>query len=228
VNRLVPALLALLLAAPAFAASPRWGSLELGAQNYHPNIDREFVGSTPYDTVFGSGRGWLFTLGISRALFTGMGSLEVGLRTGYFQDSGKAVVTGTNPPERSGDTTRFHVIPTSLALTYRFDLLADRYNVPLAPYARATLERYNWWVSGAGTTENGATNGWSATGGIAFLLDFVDPGMAREMDQDTGINHTYLFAELTKTKINDFNSSSSWDLSDSKNASLAFGLLFVF
>jgi hypothetical protein len=219
-----------LAATPALAASPRWGTVDVGMQGYYPNIDSEFP-TRPgvYETMFGSGRGWMFQLGISRALFTKVGSLELGLRTGYFQDKGKGIVAGTNPPTRSADDTTFKIVPTSLALTYRFDWLADRWNVPLAPYGRAALERYNWWTTGGSGSwsKEGGTNGWSVTGGIGFLLDFLDPTLARELDQDSGVNHTFLYAEITKSRIDDFGSSKSWDLSDEK-LSLAFGLSFVF
>ncbi len=226
-RRLLLALALALAATPAAAASPRWGAFDVGVLTYRPNIDAEFSSGTgPYQTIFGGGRGVMFTLGISRALFTKVGSLELGLRTGYFRDTGKGVVSGTTTP--SGDDTTFHVIPTSLALTYRFDWLADRWNVPLAPYGRVAFERYNWWVSGSGSSSHeGATNGWSAAGGLAFLLDFLDPGLARELDQDSGVNHTYIFAEVVRSSIDDFGSSKSWDLSDEK-VSLGFGLLFVF
>lgn len=227
--RPVLAALALALAAPpALAASPRWGSLDLGMAGYYPNIDSEFpTRPGAYEAMFGTGRGWMFQLGISRALFTKVGSLELGIRTGYFQDKAKGIVAGT--ADRAGDETSFKIVPTSLALTYRFDWLVDRWNVPLAPYGRATLERYNWWITGAtgSWSKEGATNGWSVTGGLGFLLDFLDPTLARELDQDSGVNHTYVFAEITKSRIDDFGSSSSWDLSDEK-LSLSFGLSFVF
>lgn len=219
-----------LAALPAAAASPRWGTVDVGVQAYHPSIDSEFpTRPGPYDVMFGASRGWMFQLGISRALFTKVGSLELGLRTGYFQDTGKGIVAGSNPPARSAQDTTFKVVPTSLALTYRFDWLADRWNVPLAPYGRATLERYNWWVTGGSGAwrKEGATNGWSVAGGVGFLLDFLDPGLARELDQDSGVNHTFVYAEIQKSRIDDFGSSKSWDLSDDK-LSLAFGLSFVF
>jgi hypothetical protein len=44
---------------------------------------------------------------------------------------------------------------------------------------------------------------------------------------DTGINHTYAFFDVTDTHVDDFGSSSSWDLSD-EVLSLGFGLMFVF
>jgi hypothetical protein len=226
-------LAALLIPALARAESSRLGSFELGAGPYRPDIDSDLVGAQPYRDVFGTGRGWMFRVGVSRALITHPGALELGLRTGFFRDSGHALqvdpVTGLPTGERSADTTTFNVVPTSLTLTYRFDLLADRYGIPLAPYGRVALERYNWWVTGGtgSTSKTGATNGYSFTGGIAFLLDFVDPGLARELDADTGINHSYLFFDVTKSKVDDFGSKKSWDLSDEK-LSLGFGMMFVF
>ncbi len=232
-RRLVLAALAVLpLAATAQggSASGRWGSVDVGAHTYRPNIDSDFATSPgPYEESFGTGRGWMFELGVSRALYTGFGSLEAGVRTGYFEDTGRGIVTGSSPPEYSVDETKFRIIPTSLALTYRADFIPDRFHVPLAPYVRATLDRYNWWVTGGGggQTERGATNGWSVTGGIGFLLDFLDPMLARELDRDSGVNHTYLVFEVTKSRIDDFGSSSSWDLSSEK-LTLGGALLFVF
>jgi hypothetical protein len=252
-HALVAAAAAALALAPSRAAaarteSPRQGSFEIGAGTYYPDIDSgcgtalnaaagtaptcPFPKPGPYEQVFGTKRGWMFRLGVSRALFTTRGALEIGFRTGYFHDSGKALQknndTGTISDVQSGDSTTFNVIPTSLTLSYRFDLLADRYDIPLAPYARVALERYNWWtttVNASSTT--GATNGWSWTAGLALQLDFFDPQLAREMDIDTGINHTYLFFDVTKSNVDDFGSSKSLDLSD-KSYSLAGGLMFVF
>jgi len=232
VNRLAVAALLALAASPALAESGRWGAIDIGAESYRPNVDAEFGSAPagtvpPYEQMFGSGRGWMLRVGFARALYTGFGSLELGIRTGYFQDSGKGVLAGTTVP--SGDKTTFKVVPTSLALTYRVDDFAERWNVPLAPYGRVTLERYNWWVNdgGGSTAERGATNGWSVTGGLGFLLDFLDPMLAREFDHDAGVNHTYLYFEATHSSIDDFGSSTSWDLSD-ESVSLGMGLMFVF
>jgi hypothetical protein len=208
--------------------SSRWGSVDVGAERYRPNIDLGEVFTTPdpYQRMFGGGRGWMFRLGVSKALTTRLGSLEAGVRTGYFQESADALqADGT----RANVQTKFRIMPSSLSLTYRFDGHVERYRwIPLVPYVRATLERYNWWISDVdGEKESGATNGWSATGGIAFLLDILDPQSARDLDRETGVNHTYLFFEATKSTIDDFGSSSSWDLSD-EDFSYGGGLLFVF
>ena len=110
------------------------------------------------------------------------------------------------------------------------DWLAERYRfVPFSFYGRAAFERYNWWVTDGRDewAENGATNGWSVTAGAALLLDAIDPGRARELDNETGVNHTYLFFDVTHAQVDDFGSSKSWDLS-TKGVSLQGGLMLVF
>jgi hypothetical protein len=225
--RLAFTIAAVLATAAARAESPRIGSFEIGAGQYRPNIDDGLGASGPYERVFGDDRGWMFRAGISRTLLNRVGALDVGFRTGYFRQSGKAVFVSDGT--RSSDDTAFNVVPTSITLTYRLDYFADRYPVPLAPYARVAFERYNWWVSGGDGkwSKEGATNGWSWTGGLALQLDFFDRQSARELDVDIGVNHTYLFFDATRTYVDDFGSSKSWDLSDDE-WSFSGGLLFVF
>jgi hypothetical protein len=234
-----------LLVAPSGARaqtpSPRIGSFELGTGTWAPNVDADFgappagspPGDGPWEQMFGSHRRWAFRAGISRTLLTGFGSLDLGVRAGFTKASAKGFINkGTTAApdwQRSGDTTSFQLVPTSLMLTYRLDYFADRFNVPFAPYGRVALERYNWWITdGSGkTSRKGATNGWSMSGGLALLLDFFDPGLARDLDRESGVNHTYLFFEVTKSKVDDFGSSKSWDLSD-QGIAYSGGLLFVF
>jgi hypothetical protein len=232
-------LLALALAATALPAgaqvsSGRWGSFELGAGTYAPDVDSEFGTSPgPYEQTLG-GSGWMFRLGASKALLSNeLGAIEVGLRTGYFSKSGKGLQAnpdGSGGTVRSGDDTRLSIVPTSATVTLRFDWLAERYRfVPFSFYGRAAFERYNWWVTDGNDdwSENGATNGWSVTAGAALLLDAFDPSLARELDNDTGVNHTYLFFDVTHAVVDDFGSSESWDLS-TDGVSLQGGLMLVF
>jgi hypothetical protein len=231
--RLAFAVATLLAAHTAAAAeSRRWGSVELGAGTYKPNIDSEFAGEGPYSQVFGTDRGWLFRVVLARQIFRLEGPFEVGIKSGYFKRNGRGLVIDptTGATTRSGDKTTFNIIPTSLTLTYRYEGLADRYLwFPFSPYTRLTLERYNWWATNGagGSQQNGATNGWSWTGGLAFRLDAIDPQSGRDLDREFGINHTYLFADFTKTFIDDFGSSKSWDLSDTR-WTFAFGMMFAF
>lgn len=227
-RRWLVALLLAGLATGARAESRRWGSFEFSAGPYRPDVDAEFSGTTgPFTGAFGTGNSWLFRVGAARNLLTGFGTLEAGLSVGYMQAKGHALKLDGTP---SSDETTFRIIPTSAHLTYRLDVLAERYGVPLAPYVRASLERYNWWVNDAGgdRVRKGATNGWSAALGLALLLDFFDATLARELDNDSGVNHTYVFGEARRTKVDDFGSSRSWDLSDEGRFQYNFGLLLVF
>ncbi len=222
----------LLLAAPAARAqteSGRWGSVEVGAGPYVPNIDKEFSGHTPYRDIFGGKPGPMFRLHVAKSIFTGAGSLEVGIRTGFWSKSGRALLAaGPNAGQRSGDRTTFNIIPTSLTLTYRADQLWENVRIPVVPYGRVALERYNWWVTkDTKWTKRGATNGWSATAGVAFILDFLDPSSARDLDNETGVNHTALYFDVTKSKVDDFGSKKSWNLTERKLA-WSGGILVVF
>ena len=234
-SRLLAVLLVAAAAAPARAEpeqSPRWGSFEFSLSGYRPRIDAEFGGAaSPYHDVFGGGRGLMFRTDFAYSIFTDYGSLDVGIGAGYTQKSGKGRLLDGTP---SSDDTALKVVPTRLTLTYRFDILANLWSVPLAPYARISLDRYWWWVTNgsggtaqADTAGKGATNGYSFTGGIALDLGAIDTTLAREMDRDTGINHTYVFADFTKSYVRNFGSSRSWDLSDDQ-VTISGGLLFVF
>lgn len=229
------AAVALCAALPARAqpyASPRWGSFQMSLSGYRPRIDSEFgAGVTPYHTAFGDSRGLMFRADAAYTIFASYGSLEIGAGAGYFERYGHGVNLDGS---RSSDSTAFKVVPARLSLTYRFDLLAIRYSIPLAPYARVSFDRYFWWVTnGAGdvaqadTAGKGATNGYSFSGGVAFLLNFLDPTLSRDMDRETGINETYVFVDFTKSYIRNFGSARSWDLSDDQ-VTIAGGLLFVF
>jgi hypothetical protein len=229
------ALAAAFSASPARAESPRYGTFSLQFTPYRPNIDAEFHGAAaPYQTAFGGGKKLMIRGELAYSLIQQYGTLDLGFSAGYFQARGKGRLSTDG--SQSSDVTALRVIPTSLSLTYRADQLANRGIVPLAPYVRFAFERFNWWVTNGsngvaganGLRGSGATNGYSLTGGLAFLLDFIDTGLAREMDNDTGINHTYLFGEVTKYSVDDFGSKSSWDLGNTGSVVYGFGLMFVF
>ncbi|HET9594897.1 MAG TPA: MXAN_2562 family outer membrane beta-barrel protein [Anaeromyxobacteraceae bacterium] len=234
------ALLAAAVARPAraeFKPSPRWGSFEISLGGWRPRIDNEFGGlASPYRDTFGTSKALFFRADAAYTIYYGYGSLDIGGGLGYMEKYGKGFL---QDGQRSGDTTGLQVVPIRAHLTYRFDWLADRYGIPLAPYARFSIDRYQWRVTnGAGNVSttlpptilsgNGSTMGWSLSGGIALQLDFFDKQLSKDMDNSTGINHTYLFVDFTKSKVNDFGSATSWDLSDSSGVQISGGLLFVF
>jgi hypothetical protein len=235
VRSLVAATL-ILAAGPALAESPRWGSFQLKASGYRPSIDAEFksgTGATPFQDIFGTSQSAMLEAQLARSLLVApWGTFDLGVGGGYYSRSGKGLLPDLTP---SGDTTTIRVIPLSISLTFRLDGFADLF--PLVPYVRASLLHYQWWVTNGtggtasvvgGSSGSGGTNGFGVGAGLAFLLDFLDPSLAREMDRDVGINHTYLFVEASKDKVKDFGSSRSWDLSNDSTVTWSGGILFVF
>lgn len=231
---LAPALLAALLGlAPASAAaeSPVVGSVEFRAGPYRPNDDERFdlpAGTEgPYQQSFGSGRPWSFNVHVARALpWRKYGTIELGGGAGYWSVKGNGL---SELGEPTSESTALKIIPIELSATWRADLLWERWRVPFVPYARLAYQHYAWWITGSGgsTVKSGNTVGFSYGGGLGLVLDLLDPMLAREFDADAGVNHTMLIMDVTKTKVDDWGASASFDLSDSQ-LTYTFGLLFVF
>jgi len=248
VRRLALAVLLAGAASPAAAdvtgfgggPSPRWGSFQLSFSTFQPNIDSEFTnGQAPYTTVFGTSRPLLTQILFTRSLWmTEVGSLDVGLGIGYWQASGAGIAV-VNGVTLYGGSTSLLILPVQIAVGYRFDVFFEKWGVPLAPYVRAGILSDIWWANGQGGTSvwvsptgqsfrgQGVTWGWSGTVGLALVLDFFDETMARQMDFDTGINHTMVFFDFTKEGVDNFGSKKSWQLAPNYWMWSA-GILFVF
>jgi hypothetical protein len=229
---LAAAALALLAAAAPARAEERLagiGSFEFQGAQYLPNIDSEFPQTSPgpWESSFGTSRRWIWKIHGGKALFHGYGTLELGGGIGYFSASGHGRFASDNSV--SQEKTGFKMMPMALDLTYRLDQAWERAGIPVVPYVRLALLRDQWWVTGSGGSKSasGATNGWSWGGGLGLVLDFIDTTLSRELDRDSGIKHTMLVFEATRTNVHDFGSSKSWDLSND-GTMLSFGLLFAF
>jgi hypothetical protein len=188
------------------ARSPRTMALEFHLGPYLPDVDSGLAnGATPHRTTFGDSTHLLYQLEIDYEVLQSFGTLAVGGSVGYFTESAKAFVAGANGSStdtRSADDTSMRLIPFSVLVVYRFDVLAARWQVPLVPYAKAGLN-YSFWRITDGNGEvatltqggrgSGGTLGWQASVGLALQLDGLDPGSMRELDSDSGLNHVYAF-----------------------------------
>jgi len=203
-------------APPPHAVAPRTLTLEFKLGPYKPLIDREAaLTGKPYETIFGNSSMLLFEFEIDRIFWQKFGTLAVGGSVGYAAKTGNALIAPGNPGEGtpSGDTTTLRVIPVRLLLVYRFDVGALRAGIPFVPYAKTGLVFEPWWTTKGGSVEyangnrgSGAKWGYGITGGISFMLDFLEPKMAKDFSNDVGISHSYLFAEYTYANVNNFGS----------------------
>lgn len=189
-------------------ASPRDGSVELRLGNWFPRVD-EGLASAPFSTIYGNNKLLLFEVEVQRFLYQGIGSAGLSLSLGYAEKFGYTLKDEDMTPseERSG----FHGIPVHLRAVYRFDYPALHWSIPLVPYIKPGLVYIPWWVTKGDHVETtdkskgfGGSLGWEGSAGLLFLLDVLEPRLARDFDVDLGINHSYLFAEYTYSKVNNF------------------------
>lgn len=202
------ALAAVLLAGfPALAditgASPRTMFVEAKLSPYTPRIDDGYPDkSGPYYTVFMGSPMLMGELEFDYEFFQKFGSLGVGASVGYAEKYAKAFIAGT--AERADQSTGFHVLPLKLLLVYRFDWLFQKYNIPFVPYVKGGGVLMPWWGTKGPEIEvadslrgAGYKLGVAGVAGLAMSLDFLDQRLARDFDTGMGVNHTYLFAEVT-------------------------------
>lgn len=224
--------LALLLApAPALAQeneyeTPRHFAAELKAGPWHPDVDSgPGLSGTPYADIFGGGA--LVFTGLAfdwQFLVTDVFSLGVGAGAGFFQAYEKARFEGCTGPAAdclSSEYTVLNVIPFSAHGVLRVDVLPNLTGVPLTPFVKAGLDRWMWWILNgqgvakvSGQSGKGWTAGWHVAGGLALLLDFFEPGAATKLDHESGINNSYLFAEIVIARIDGFGADDALVLSD--------------
>lgn len=192
--------------------SPRSGAVELRLGGYTPRIDtEEGLSFAPYAETFGDDSMLLFEFELQRYFYQGIGTAGVSLSAGYAE---KYANTLTEEGERAPEKTSLQVLPLRLNGLYKFDYAAFRWGIPLVPYGKAGLVYTPWWISKGGSTQSlgarsgkGGRWGYGFTAGISFMLDVLEPRLARDFDSDLGVNHSYFFAEWTYAEVNNFGSS---------------------
>ena len=179
-------------------------AFELRFGPYRPAIDDPFPQQKPYETVFGSDARLAFGLELDwqvlRIPF--VGTLGPGIGWGYTHMSAPALF---NTGEESAEETNLAIMPMYGVAVLRVDELARRTAVPLVGYAKAGLGYGIYWTGNDQETQRRG-NTWGthfALGGM-FLLDVIDRRSAVEIDNEWGVNNTYLFVEWMVSNLDDF------------------------
>ncbi|MCO4763158.1 MAG: hypothetical protein KC502_16695 [Myxococcales bacterium] len=228
--------LATLMPERSYAESPRTMSLDLRFTYYTPMIDREFAktsGATPFGDIMTGATELQYGASIDWRLLHGFGELGAGFSVGYWSQKGKARGYDGSASE---DETELMVVPITLDLVYRFDVLAEKFRFPLVPYVKGGLAYGLWWArDGTGETSSytdannktysgeGGVAGLHGVVGIRLLLDIFEPKAARGFDIEMGVNHSYLYVEYQRLSLTNFGDAKSLDLSDEL---IVFGLAF--
>ncbi|HET8939460.1 MAG TPA: MXAN_2562 family outer membrane beta-barrel protein [Polyangiales bacterium] len=170
--------------------SPERFMLELKGGPY-----RVFSG-TPYD-VFANDSGPTFGAQLEGILFRLPRVLYVtaGGGVGYAGYDAKAL---NERMEEATEETTLSLVPMNVAASVRVDVLPRRLGIPVIFAARVGW-RWTHWDTNTGKLDDAA--GWSIgpmfTGQVALDLDSFEPGGARALDEEWGINHTFLLGEVT-------------------------------
>jgi len=220
--------------------SPQRWEIEIKFGPYVPDVDRNYsgVGFGPYATIFGETNDngvtidepkWrvMPVLAAEWQFAYVAGRFGLGLQVGFFRAKANAPYEDAAPTDESvrssADEVRFGMVPLALQLVYRFEMPADRWGIPIVPYAKFGPVYAFWWSrDGSGSLSrnsegepgHGGTWGWQVNAGGMLRLDAIEPRLARSVDKATGINHTYLFGEYQLSQINNFEVGDAMSLGD--------------
>ncbi|HEX5661341.1 MAG TPA: MXAN_2562 family outer membrane beta-barrel protein [Polyangiales bacterium] len=179
---------------PLEVDSPMWMGLELRVGPYRPGNSRAF------GNYFENDRGWMLNVEFDVTLYhiPYVGQLNAAFNWGWSNYDARARLPGGGT---SDEKTEFTVYPIGLLGVLRIDALARHTVVPLTFAGKLGYELVRWKaVTGDVTERDGLNKGlrWGAQ--AAFELDWFDRGTARRMDEDWGVNHTYLLFEWYESK----------------------------
>lgn len=173
-------------------------SIGIGAGMYVPN-----VGNDSFRDVFGKDRGpyltgdldfrvlrlkdfGVFTLGAH------MGWARYGANACGIDDSG-----GTDCSNTVDEETVLRIFPLSVLAGLTVDMLARKWRVPFYLTGRVGLDTVFFSAKTGGVRDAaGASFGFRWEAELALELDFLDRRAHRTLDDEWGINHSYLFAKI--------------------------------
>jgi hypothetical protein len=187
--------------------SPRTFILELKLGPYTPLIDSAVFPNLgpdeqrPYARVFGGTPMLMGEIGLEYMIWQRFGTISAGVSVAYAEKFGKAVDAETGA--KAAQSTGLRLLTVRPGVSYRFDVLALKYKVPLVPYVKGQFVTMPWWVVNGGKLEyadglpgQGTAFGLAGTVGLSLMLDILDERLARDFDSSVGVNHTYIFGEF--------------------------------
>jgi hypothetical protein len=212
-------------------------AIEVRVALYQPQVDSDpALHGTPYANTFGTGIHFEGAMEFDWQMIRipGIGTVGPGISIGYTNMSGNAPrIDGGYPP--SAESTTLEILPMYAVGVFRLDTLWRQAHIPLVPYAKAGLGYALWRASNtvgtsrapdaAGTPGLGGTWGTQFAAGIAFNIGILDPTSVRQLDEATGINNTYVFAEYMLSTLDGIGQQDPLRVGSD---SFVFGLTFEF
>lgn len=168
-------------------------AFEIGVGQYRPD-----VGNEAFERVFGSdfGPALRLELDVLPLRIPYVGRVGVGVNAGWSLHSNGACLD-TTCSQRADEETEMRIWPIGLMAVLRIDVLARELSIPLLLTGKIGLDAVVYDInSGANDEASGVSLGFKWSAQIALELDFIRPTRARSLDDEWGINHTFLFGEL--------------------------------
>lgn len=175
---------------PRRVGSPDFFAFELRLGTYEPNLE-----TSAFDDVFGGDTGPMvgFELDYLPLRIPYVGRLGVGFSFGWIRYDGNAVDASNNPTDENARLTLF---PLSGLAVLRIDVLAREVGVPLILTGKIGADGVVWNSETGGSTDaRNISWGLRWAGQVALELDFFDQRSARRLDEEWGINHTFVYFE---------------------------------
>jgi len=173
-------------------------SAGIGLGMYVPN-----VGNDSFREVFGKDRGPYLTgdLDFRILRLKDFGVLTLGVHMGWARYGADACgIDETGAPDCSNtveEETVLRIFPLSALAGLTFDMLARKWRVPFYVTGRVGLDSVFYSAKTGGIRDAaGASLGLRWEAELALELDFLDRRAQRSLDDEWGINHSYLFAKI--------------------------------
>jgi hypothetical protein len=176
--------------------SPELFALELRGGPYQPDAGPAF------GAVFDDDRGPLLALEVDilPIRLKDVLAFGLGLGIGWARYTGDACLD----PEcltQGSEQTRLTLVPLSAMAVLRFDLLARKLDIPFIFTGKLGVDRVSWSTStGAAPSTSGWSTGLRMAAQVALDLNFFDRRAARNLDEEWGINRTFLFFEVLRSE----------------------------
>ncbi len=197
--------------------SPERFALELRVGPYTPE-----VGNSSFTDTFGNDTGPLLAAEFDVLVWhiPYVGPIGIGGGIGWVDYTASAFAQGST--DRVTTETDLSLVPISLVAVLRIDVLARKLNIPFVLTGKIGAD-YVLWDSNVGSTDSasGGSFGLRWAAQLAFELDFFDRRAARSLDEEWGINHSWLFVEV-------FGSDAGGDSLPVGDTTWAVGLGFTF
>jgi len=189
-------------------ASPEHFTWELRLGTYTPN-----TGGSAFTQVFPGDSGPMVALELDAHIvrIPYVGILGLGVSAGWARYSGRSCTTsgGTlvcptgSAADSSGEKAKLSLFPISTMAVLRIDALARELDIPFVFTGKLGLDTL-FFRSTTGSRTDGKGHSLGLRWGVqvALELDFLDMHAARALDEDWGINHSFLFFELYGSTAN--------------------------